>query len=324
MIPREIVKRAIKFNNPERLPMDLINFHEDMLWLNSGLLPDKRYSKGVDEWGCVWNNIGVCRLGEVIDFPIKEWSDFDKMEIPDITLAKRWERLDAFDKSKTDKYVISLGMSLYERCHFLRGLEEFWVDLYENPDEVEKLLDVLVDMNLYTIEKFAKAGSDGITFTDDWGLQNSLMVNPKLFKKFFKPRYEKLFKRTHELGMDTLMHSCGYIVEILDDLIEIGLDVVQMDQQANMGLDLLQERFAGRIAFWVPTDIQLIMATNDEKTIRDYANEMVTKLSVPYKGGVIVKMYEDPEAVGHSKASVDIQNDEFYKISKKWEKKELI
>lgn len=143
--------------------------------------------------------------------------------------------------------------------HFIRGLENTWADIYENPYELGMLIDLLVDMNLYAIERYASAEVDGFMFCDDWGLQSALMISPKSWKEIWKPRYAKIYQAAHNAGMLTFLHSCGYIVEILDDFIEIGLDVVQMDQQENMGLELLGKRFGGRISFWCPVDIQSTM-----------------------------------------------------------------
>jgi uroporphyrinogen decarboxylase len=318
MISREIVLRTIEFRSPERMALNFpAPYTDDLLGVSMNPSPDRRYSKGIDEWGCEWDNIGVCNLGEVKDFPLKSWDDFKNMNIPDIKDEARWKDINEFDKSKTDKFVISSIMSHYERCHFLRSLEEFWADLYDNPNEVKSLLRSLTDMNLYAIERYAKAGSDGIMFCDDWGLQNTLMISPKQWREFFKPFYAEEFKLAHELGLKVFMHSCGYVLEILDDLVEIGLDVAQFDQQLNMGLDELG-KYKGKLTFWCPVDIQTVMPNNDVKEIRAYANEMVNKIASVPQGGFIAKIYPDPKAVGHEQESVDEMCKEFEKISNNW------
>lgn len=318
MNSREIVIRAIEFENPKRMPLNLPKpYTNDIFSINMSPSPDKRYSKGIDEWGCIWDNIGVCKLGEVSDFPIKNWDKFHNSKKPDITDSKRWEGVNTFNKSTTDKFILSSIMSLYERCHFLRGLENLWVDLYENTDDVKKLLRVLTDMNLYAIEKYAKAGSDGVMFCDDWGLQSTLMISPTQWREIFKPFYEEEFKLAHKLGIKVFMHSCGYILDILPDLIEIGLDVIQLDQQLNMGLDELG-KYKGKVTFWCPVDIQAVMPKNNIEEIKTYANTMIEKLADVPKGGFIAMTYGDPAAVGHKLNSVVEMCKEFEKISKSW------
>ena len=93
-------------------------------------------------------------------------------------------------------------------------------------------------------------------------------------------------------------------------VIDCGLDVIQMDQQQNMGLDLLSERFAGRITFWCPVDIQNMMCQGSPEEIKAYAREMFEKLSTP-AGGFIAGYYGDTVGAGHSKEAVEAEIEPF-------------
>jgi len=99
-------------------------------------------------------------------------------------------------------------------------------------------------------------------------------------------------------------------VDILDDLIEAGLDVIQMDQQDNMGLELLGSRFRGRITFYAPADIQTVLPTGNLERIRQYCWEMKRHLGTDM-GGFIPCWYGDPAAVGHSEEAVRAMCDAF-------------
>ena len=314
MNSREIVSRTISFQGAERLPYDFPEKYVcdfDWVWMSPS--PDDRPSSGVDEWGAVWENIGVCNLGEVKYFPLKDWNDFHKLNIPNINEPKRWQYLDSAREKAGDKFLIAGGISIYERVHFIRGLENTWVDIYQSPDELGQLIDILVDMNLTAIKLYAEAGADGFIFCDDWGLQNRLMISPDTWRKIWKPRYAQIYKAAHEASLYTFLHSCGYIVDILDDLIEIGLDVIQMDQQENMGLELLGERFGGRITFFNPVDIQNTMVHGTLDDIRKYCRKMVKLLGRP-QGGFIPKWYGDPVGAGHRQEAIDAMCDEFIRI----------
>ena len=309
MTPREIVKRTIAFDSPERLPRNFPEkFGNDIEGVGMSPNPDWRpYGNKIgletDEWGAVWENIGICKLGEVKEFPVKEWSDFDKIKIPDITEERRWTCIKGARERAGDKYLIAGGLSLYERAHFLRGLENIWIDIHENRERLEKLLDIFADMNVAAIERYKTESPDGYMFCDDWGLQDKLMISPESWRELWKPRYKRVFTAAHKAGMQTLMHSCGYIVEILDDLIDAGLDVIQMDQQENMGLDLLSGRFAGRICFWCPVDIQKTMCCGDLDKVRQYCWTLYGKLGSK-KGGFMPKWYGDPVGAGDRKSVV--------------------
>ncbi|MBL7106680.1 MAG: hypothetical protein ISS77_03625 [Phycisphaerae bacterium] len=315
MTGREIIKRTIKFESPGCLGWDFLpEYGSDIVLLNMDPSPDGRPQEGVDEWGAVWENIGVSKFGEVKDYPLKDWKDFDGLPIPDINDPKRWESIKGVREKYGEKFLLGIGVSLYERLHFIRGLENTWADIYINPDELEKFIEILVDMNLGAIEKYAKEGFDGYIWPDDWGLQDRLMISPDKWRQFWKKGYERVFSAAHEAGMLTFLHSCGNIVEILDDLIEVGLDVIQMDQQENMGLEALGERFAGRVTFYCPVDIQATMVGGSVDDIRAYCRKMVKCLGTD-KGGFIPKCYMDPVGAGHRQEAIDAMCKEFIRLS---------
>jgi len=316
MTSRDAVIRTIRFQGADRLPYDLPDpYGTDFAGADMDPNPDARPPNGPDEWGTIWKNIGVCQLGEVQDFPIKDWSDFSRLPIPDIRDPRRWGGLEGARRSAGDKFLLAGGISIYERAHFIRGLENIWCDIHEAPEQLEKLLDLLVEMNLYAIERFARAGADGYIFCDDWGLQDRLMISPDSWRTLWKPRYARIYKAAHAAGLLTFLHSCGYIVDILDDLIEAGLDVIHMDQQENMGLELLGRRFGGRITFFAPVDIQHTMVRGSPDDIRRYCRDMARLLGRP-KGGFIPRWYSDPKGAGHRQEALDIMCAEFRQLSR--------
>jgi hypothetical protein len=315
MNSREVVAQTIRFEGADRLPLELPEpYGNDFAYVGVSPSPDARPSEGVDEWGAVWENIGVCKLGEVKTFPLKDWKDFDKLHIPDIREPRRWRELAGARERAGDRFLLGNGISIYERVHFIRGLENTWIDIYEHPDELGMLLDLLVEMNLYAIERYAGVGADGYIFCDDWGLQDRLMISPKAWRALWKPRYARIYAAAHAAGMLTFLHSCGHIVDILDDLIEIGLDVIHMDQQENMGLELLGERFGGRLTFFSPVDIQHTMVYGTMDEIRAYCRKMARLLGRP-NGGFIARWYSDPVGAGHRQEAIDAMCQEFVALS---------
>ncbi len=315
MTPREVVTRTIRFEGADRIPYNLPEpFGTDLAWTGMTPSPDARPRTGVDEWGSVWENIGISNLGEVKEVPLKDWADWDTLSIPDIREPRRWQDLDGARDRAGSKFLIGGGISLYERTHFIRGLENVWMDIYLAPDELGRLIDLLVDMNLYAIERYAEAGVDGYLFADDWGLQHGLMISPNSWRQLWKPRYARVYRAAHDAGLLTMLHSCGDITQILDDLIEIGLDVIQMDQQENMGVEALGERFGGRITFWCPVDIQQTMVRGTLDEIRAYCRRLVRTLGRP-DGGFIAQWYSDPAGAGHRQDAIVAMSEEFVRLS---------
>jgi uroporphyrinogen decarboxylase len=311
---REVVAQTIRFQSPSRLPYDFPQpYGSDFLWVGMSPSTDERPRSGVDEWGAVWANIGASILGEVKDFPLKGWGDFGQLHIPDVHEPRRWEVVHSARQQAGEKFLLGHGVSIYERLHFIRGLENTWIDIFESRDELCRLIDILVEHNLVAIEHYAAAGFDGFITGDDWGLQNKLMIAPAQWREIWKPRYARIYQAAHDAGLFTFLHSCGYIVDILDDLIEIGLDVVHMDQQENMGLELLGKRFGGRITFFAPVDIQKTMIYGTLDEVRAYCRQMVRYLGA-YQGGFIPRWYTDPSGAGHRREAIDAMCQEFLSL----------
>lgn len=143
MTSRELVAKTIRFENtgiPYNLPD---TYGTDFAFIKLDPSPDDR-PKGegthTDEWGAVWENIGVCSLGEVKEFPLKTWDDFGRMPVPDIKDSTRWTVLDGIRERAGDKFLLAQGISIYERVHFIRGLENTWIDIYQEPENLCKLI----------------------------------------------------------------------------------------------------------------------------------------------------------------------------------------
>jgi len=316
MTSREIVRANLYFRNPPRYAYDFPEkFGSDFYSCYLNPNPDDRRANGVDEWGCVWSTKANTQLGEVQEFPLKSWDDLKNLKIPDFLEEKRWVNMKTARAQAGDKYLFSNICSIYERLHFLRGLENLWCDIIEEPGKIKELLDIIVECNIQIINRYADYGTDGIFFCDDWGLQDRLMINPEHWRDIWKPAYKRIFDAAHKCGIDCWMHSCGYISDILGDLIEIGLNAIHMDQQENMGLENLRDEFCGKICFFSCVDIQKTMVTGTPQAIRDYTWKMSQCLGTR-AGGFIPRWYTDPVGAGHKQENIDIMCDEFFKISK--------
>ncbi len=150
-------------------------------------------------------------------------------------------------------------------------------------------------MTIEVIEQWAKSGLvDAFMTWEDWGLQDQLQMNVKTFREFYKPRYQRIIAAAHGHGMHYIWHNCGYIVDMLDDMIEIGVDVVQIDQPKLMDYKTMTERFGGRMCFWNCADIQwgTQESTGDEEIVVDI-EEMVNQYN-RFDGGLMARHYPQP------------------------------
>lgn len=311
----ERVRRAVLFQGPDRVPRALPDpWGSDFLLV--GPAPDPAWKPAVDgedEWGCVWQRDASGRtMGQVKVHPLQDYARLGEFHFPNYDVPARYEAARRqVAENREGKFVLASNpLSLVQRLEYLRGHAAAWTDLYEYPAELERLLDKLADIALDAVKHLAAAGAHGILSFDDWGLQDRPMVSPALFRRFWKPRYARVYRVAREHGMLCFLHSCGHIMDLLDDLIEAGLHVIQMDQQENMGVEALARRFGGRIAFWCPVDIQQTMVTGSIDDVRQYARRLIERFGC-YNGGFLSKWYPAPLAVSHAQEKIAAMSQAF-------------
>jgi uroporphyrinogen-III decarboxylase len=191
-------------------------------------------------------------------------------------------------------------MLLFERMQSLRGFQNTLEDLYLDRGRAVALADRIVAFDLGIIRNIAArfpGRIDGFSFTDDWGTQRNVFVRPALWDEFFRPRYKRIFDAAHSVGWHVWMHSCGRINGIIGSLIEIGLDVINLQQPRALGIDEVGGRFRGRICFESLCDIQHTLPLKGPEEIRAEARRLLREWATP-EGGFILSDYGDGRAIG--------------------------
>jgi len=303
----ENLRRAVEFRCPEWVPILFgskgVN---DSHWV--GFAQPSGWKPAVpneDEWGCIWEKppegSNVVNMGQPRGHPLKSWDLFDQMKWPDPDAPGRFDNLAEQLSKAGDKYVVAgCGFTLFERMHYMRGMAELMVDMYECPDRVHELADRILDIQIGFIRNYAKYGRGrihAVAMTDDWGTQNTHFISIPMFRKFFKERYRRLFRAIHDGGMHAWMHSCGHVNEIIQEWIDVGLDIVNLQQPRNLGIEEIGRRYAGKICFVTTVDIQATLPWKTPAEVRAEAKLLLECWGTP-KGGFIVGEYGDPRAIG--------------------------
>jgi len=156
--------------------------------------------------------------------------------------------------------VVSLGKeiyaSLFESGQFLRGPEQFFIDLVMRKDYVSYLLDHCVENFKKNFDKLKEAVGDNVDIlklTDDFGAQDRLLISPKMFRELFKPRWKEIISYIKmNSNYKVFFHSDGAIYDIIPDLIEIGVDILNPIQLNAKGMDVtrLKKEFGKELTFW--------------------------------------------------------------------------
>jgi hypothetical protein len=305
---REIVRRAIEFEDPPRIPYSFVDplesdFFELAVLAPSGAAGVRQVPLGemaFDEWGVGWRGSG--RLwGHAEVSPLADLSALADYQFPQIMSPEQWGAIKAVTEmaGKAGKYVVGADpINLYERLRSLMGFESLMTAAYTDKARFEKLLDRLTDMTIELVQGYVETRNvHAFMSWDDWGLQTGLQIRPLQWREVFKPRYARIVAACHERGMHYILHSCGVIRDIIPDLIDIGANVLQIDQPRLMGVQRLAEEFGGKVCFWNCVDIQ--WSSQPEVTAeeaRREAAEMAQAMGC-FGGGFIARQYPQPNDI---------------------------
>lgn len=327
MLPKEIVRRAIEFQSPPRLPFwqREVDFAPDDVWdiwemdrAEAGWFFD---NAARDDWQCQWRRTETKNMGQVVGHPLANWAALDSFRPPDPRNPFYFERLGPLVDQAGDRYVVVTShFNLIERLHMLRGFAAAMEDFYLEPEKVERVLDMVLEFTMARLDELARRFGervDGIFLTDDWGTQQGTFTSRKVFEQFFTPRYRALFGAIHGHGWHAILHSCGRINDFVPRLVELGVDVLNMQQPQAYGLVEFGEQFRGLVCFLTTVDIQSTLPRGVEEDVREEARQLVRHWSTP-AGGLIVFNYGDPEALAVRPEMTRVMFDEFVKHMEYW------
>jgi len=315
---REIVRRTLEYDEPDRVARSYgeSDFAGAGPHIETSATKWQEVGKDcwerVDEWGNLWRRVDPTSAGEVARGVLENFADLDSYELPGYADPEAYCPVREARGEHPDKYLLgSLPGFAFNIARKLRRLEQYLLDLLEDPDRVHHLHDRIDAMLEHMIRNHADAGADGVMFCEDWGTQAGLLVDPGLWRREYGPRFESLCGLAHGLGIRVFMHSCGQIEAIVPDLIAAGIDLLQFDQPELHGLDVLaahQDR--ANVTFWCPVDIQTVLQSKDEDAIRRRVREMLDKLWRG-RGGFVAGYYSDNVSIGLEPEWQEFASDEF-------------
>ena len=316
MKQRDNFLKAIKFEGPVNVP---INGEFNNKYRNISDAIGVFGGCGLEEWGINFTRLDNDKtMGQVKNHPIATVEDYDRYELPPLDTKNQFcgVKKQVDEHKKQGRFVFGLMASyIFERMHYLRGMESLFEDMYMEPERFQALGDKITDFQIETIKAYALAGVDGIWGGDDWGLQDRLMISPELWRKFFKPWYTRMFMAAKEYGIITYMHSCGYISDIIGDLIDAGLNVIEIQQPTIMGIEKLGKEFGGKICFSCSVDIQKTMPNGNREEIESQVIQLKDNLGC-FNGGLIYLFYPDYSAIGVDDHTIEFLHSMYDKYRK--------
>jgi len=200
---------------------------------------------------------------------IKSWPKVEELmqRFPDPYARGRFDTAVKMREKHKDVYLLGhWWATFFERMIALRGEEDFLTDIYLERKKLEKLGWMICDFLCGIVDGFAEAKMDGIFFSDDLGFSQSLVFRPEIFRTLFKPWYKKLFEHIRSHDMHVMMHSCGFLWEIIPDLIDCGLQVFHF-QPSILDIQRLVKEFGKDLTFFGGIDIQKFLVNSSVKEI---------------------------------------------------------
>jgi len=244
-----------------------------------------------DEFGVVWNRTVDPDIGVIEQYQLSEPA-LGGYRFPDPETSARWEGFEAQLAEAGDRFIVcSIGFSLFERAWTLRGMVNLLMDMLEAPEFVDELLDAICDYNVSLVERAAKYDIDAIYFGDDWGQQRGLIMGPLLWRRFVKPRVERMYGAVKRQGKRVVIHSCGDVDELFPDLIAAGLDVFNPFQPEVMDVFQMKEQFGDNLTFLGGMSIQKVMPFGTPEDVHREAFRLMERVGA--NGGYILSPSHD-------------------------------
>ena len=224
--------------------------------------------------------------GQILD----NWDDlpafFETFPQPD---DRVFDGLREAVKNAGDRYVNAVAWNnFYERLWGLRGMQNLLMDFHIHQEELAQLCDALLELVLKFVDGAAKAGADGFSTSNDLGHQTGLMMSPDSFRKFLKPLHAEVARACHERDMHYWMHSCGDLTDILEDMIEVGLDCLHPLQYGAMDWDESARIIDGRMTAWAGIDVQHILQEESPEGVRAHVRKLIDTFHRPGEGRCVV------------------------------------
>lgn len=263
---------------------------------DQSLQESERFYYFYDRWGIQY---AMPKSGghyyDMVGHPLKGTitrADIDRFSFPDPhqiqeglkEQAKKWTEGD------NPKAVIleATEGGILEFCSWLRGYEDFFVDIACEPGLACYLMDKVLDFKIHSWETALRETGDEVLVlweSDDLGLQDRPMISPKFYRNHVKPRHRELFAHIKRLAphkVYLVFHSCGSIYEFIPDLIEIGVDAINPVQvsAAKMDSKLLKKEFGREMAFWGGgIDTQYILPKGTPQEVKDEVRRRIDDLA---------------------------------------------
>ena len=314
MIKREVVRSVLSGKKPPYVPWSMgftkeakeklgdyygcddveVPLENHILKLGSdiGFFDDLGDNRVRDVFGVVWDRSIDKDIGNVEGCVIPR-PTLDGYEFPDPLDRRFFADIPASIAAFSDRFrVFQIGFSLYERAWTMRGMTQLMMDFYDHPQFVHELLGAIADYNIAQVREALRYDIDAVYFGDDWGQQQGLQMGPQCWRKFILPQLRRMYATVRDAGKFVMIHSCGDVDELFDDLVDAGLNCFNPFQPEVMDVYSLLPQYRGSLAFHGGLSTQETLPFG---SVDDVRAEVGRLLDLGRQGGYIFAPAHDVE-----------------------------
>lgn len=233
-----------------------------------GFFEDLGVDRVRDVFGVVWDR-SVDRDIGIVEGCVLPDPTLDGFRFPDPLDPRFFRDIPAKIERQPDRFrVFYIGFSLFERAWTLRGMENLLLDFIDHPAFVHELLGAIADHNLAQVREALTYDIDAVYFGDDWGQQHGLIMGKPWWDEFIKPHLRRMYGFVRAAGKFQMIHSCGDVDELFDDLVDLGLNCFNPFQPEVMDTAALLAKYRGRLAFHGGLSTQRILPHGTKAEVR--------------------------------------------------------
>jgi len=229
-----------------------------------------------DDWQITGNPLAGADMEDLAAFP---WPE---PRIDEALLAI-WEA-EAKSIKERGKHVLLAEhpiQGVMELGCWMFGYEDYLYNIAAEPDIIRRFNDKILEIQLEVIRQYYSVLGPYIDLTingDDFGMQLSPILSPNMFGKMIVPWFRERIQVTKEIA-DCIFwhHSCGSIYDLLDQIIDCGVEIINPIQTSAAKMDpaALKDEFGERIVFWGAMDVQKFLRQASPDEVRQQTRELV-------------------------------------------------
>jgi uroporphyrinogen decarboxylase len=164
--------------------------------------------------------------------------------------------VEAIEQQGDKRFIIAHVWGMVEGTSRVIGIENCWMNLGAQPKIMGAWFDRYADWLCGLVESIKAAGADGITLSDDWGSNNTMLFSPRMWRQMISPYATRVVKHAHDVGLFVNLHSDGYIMQVMDDIVAMGYDSLHPVQESS-GMDpqTVKDKYGDKITIYGSLDV---------------------------------------------------------------------